>query len=284
MFRALLSPRRGNREGRSAAGRAHLHRRRAGGATARAPGIPRRRYGGAAGVRGPAARPARHGEPARADAGSVRAPPHGGDRGAGGDARLRDREAARRGVSRPGSRRTTCTSPRPIRCRRGSAAGRAGAAAARARRAGGRRAIPSPAGPQVPPFNGYTGDGDVTAEVVYVNYGLIEDYKTLDSLGVSVRGKIAIARYGRSFRGIKAREAERHGAVGLIMYSDPQDDGYFRGDVYPRRTDAAVGRHPARQHPQHGRGPHDARLRQRRRRAGACRRTRCRCRTSPSSR
>ncbi len=93
---------------------------------------------------------------------------------------------------------------------------------------------PASAGPQVPPFNGYTGDGDVTAEAVYVNYGLIEDYKTLDSLGVSVKGKIAIARYGRSFRGIKAREAERHGALGLIMYSDPQDDGYFRGDVYPK--------------------------------------------------
>ena len=89
-------------------------------------------------------------------------------------------------------------------------------------------------GPQVPPFNGYTGDGDVTANVVYVNYGLIEDYKTLDSLGLSVTGKIAIARYGRSFRGIKAREAQKRGAVGLIVYSDPQDDGYFRGDVYPQ--------------------------------------------------
>jgi N-acetylated-alpha-linked acidic dipeptidase len=90
------------------------------------------------------------------------------------------------------------------------------------------------AGPQIPPFNGYTGDGDVTAEVVYVNYGLIEDYKTLDSLGVGVRGKIAIARYGRSFRGIKAREAQQRGAVGLIVYSDPQEDGFFRGDVYPK--------------------------------------------------
>jgi N-acetylated-alpha-linked acidic dipeptidase len=89
-------------------------------------------------------------------------------------------------------------------------------------------------GPQVPPFNGYTGDGDVTAEVVYVNYGLIEDYKTLDSLGISVHGKIALARYGRSFRGIKAREAEQRGAVGLIVYSDPMEDGYFRGDVYPK--------------------------------------------------
>ncbi|MGH7521324.1 MAG: M28 family peptidase [Gemmatimonadales bacterium] len=89
-------------------------------------------------------------------------------------------------------------------------------------------------GPQVPPFNGYTGDGDVTADVVYVNYGLIEDYKTLDSLGISVNGKIVLARYGRSFRGIKAREAQTRGAVGLIVYSDPQDDGFFRGDVYPK--------------------------------------------------
>ena len=87
--------------------------------------------------------------------------------------------------------------------------------------------------PEVPPINGYGGSGDVTAEVVYVNYGLIEDYATLDSLGVSVRGKVAVARYGRSFRGIKAREAERHGAVALLIYSDPADDGFVRGDVYP---------------------------------------------------
>lgn len=87
--------------------------------------------------------------------------------------------------------------------------------------------------PQYPTVNGYSGRGDVSADVVYVNYGLIEDYAQLDSLGVSVRGKIAVARYGRSFRGIKAREAERHGAVALIIYSDPQDDGYVRGDVYP---------------------------------------------------
>jgi N-acetylated-alpha-linked acidic dipeptidase len=86
---------------------------------------------------------------------------------------------------------------------------------------------------QYPTVNGYSGDGDVTAEVVYVNYGLIEDYAQLDSLGIAVKGKIAIARYGRSFRGIKAREAERHGAIGLLIYSDPQDDGYVAGDVYP---------------------------------------------------
>lgn len=86
---------------------------------------------------------------------------------------------------------------------------------------------------EVLPINGYGGAGDVTAEVVYVNYGLIEDYKQLAEAGVSVKGKIAIARYGRSFRGIKAREAEKNGAVALLIYSDPQDDGYVQGDVYP---------------------------------------------------
>lgn len=90
------------------------------------------------------------------------------------------------------------------------------------------------AGPQVPAFNGTAASGDVTADLVYVGYGLIEDYHTLDSLGISVRGKIAIARYGRSYRGIKAREAERHGARALILYSDPAEDGYVRGDVYPQ--------------------------------------------------
>jgi N-acetylated-alpha-linked acidic dipeptidase len=81
--------------------------------------------------------------------------------------------------------------------------------------------------------NGYSGTGDVTGDVVFVNYGLIEDYARLDSLGVSVRGRIAVARYGRSFRGIKAREAERNGAAALLIYSDPQSDGFVRGDVYP---------------------------------------------------
>ena len=86
---------------------------------------------------------------------------------------------------------------------------------------------------QYPTVNGYSGQGDATGEVVYVNYGLIEDYAQLDSMGVSVKGKIAIARYGRSFRGIKAREAEKHGAIALLIYSDPQDDGFVVGDVYP---------------------------------------------------
>lgn len=99
--------------------------------------------------------------------------------------------------------------------------------------------------PQYPTVNGYSGQGDVTGDVVYVNYGLIEDYAQLDSMGVSVKGKIAIARYGRSFRGIKAREAEKHGAIGLLIYSDPQDDGYVVGDVYPdgpMRNSAGVQR------------------------------------------
>ncbi len=92
---------------------------------------------------------------------------------------------------------------------------------------------PASGGPQVPPYNGYSGYGDVAGEVVFVGYGLPEDFRALDSLGVSVRGRVAIARYGRSFRGIKAREAEKHGAVGLILYSDPEEDGYRQGDVYP---------------------------------------------------
>lgn len=87
--------------------------------------------------------------------------------------------------------------------------------------------------PQIPTFNGSGAAGDVTGQVVYVNYGLIEDYAALDSMGISVKGKIAIARYGRSFRGIKEREAEKHGAIGLIIYSDPANDGYVAGDVYP---------------------------------------------------
>lgn len=87
--------------------------------------------------------------------------------------------------------------------------------------------------PEVMAFNGYGAAGDVRGEVVYVNYGLIEDYAQLDSMGVSVKGRIAIARYGRSYRGIKAREAEKRGALGLIIYSDPAEDGYVRGDVYP---------------------------------------------------
>ncbi len=86
---------------------------------------------------------------------------------------------------------------------------------------------------QYPTVNGYSAGGMAEGEVVYVNYGLVEDYVKLDSMGVSVRGKIVVARYGRSFRGIKAREAEKHGAVALLIYSDPIDDGFVTGDVYP---------------------------------------------------
>src|SRR3984957_5604435 len=84
-----------------------------------------------------------------------------------------------------------------------------------------------------PGFNTYSPSGEVTAPVVYVNYGMTEDYRELETLGVSVAGKIVIARYGKGYRGIKAKLAEEHKAVGLILYSDPADDGYAVGDVYP---------------------------------------------------
>lgn len=92
---------------------------------------------------------------------------------------------------------------------------------------------PTSALPQYPPVHGYSGVGDVTAPLIYVNYGLPADYARLDSAGISVTGKVVIARYGRSFRGIKAREAEKHGAKAILIYSDPQDDGFVPGDVYP---------------------------------------------------
>jgi N-acetylated-alpha-linked acidic dipeptidase len=85
----------------------------------------------------------------------------------------------------------------------------------------------------LPTFNAYSADGDVTAELVYVNYGTPEDYEQLAKLGVDVKGKIVIARYGRSWRGIKPKVAYEHGAVGCIIYSDPREDGFFQGDVFP---------------------------------------------------
>ncbi|HAF23030.1 MAG TPA: glutamate carboxypeptidase [Blastocatellia bacterium] len=94
---------------------------------------------------------------------------------------------------------------------------------------------PSSSNPKIIPlFNGYSPSGDVTAPLVYVNYGLPPDYEALKKLGIDVKGKIAIARYGNSFRGVKAKVAEDNGAVGLIIYSDPADDGYMQGDVYPK--------------------------------------------------
>jgi N-acetylated-alpha-linked acidic dipeptidase len=86
----------------------------------------------------------------------------------------------------------------------------------------------------VPLFNGYGASGDLTAPLVYVNYGLPGDYEALKKAGVEVKGKIAIARYGNSFRGVKAKVAEDNGAIGLIIYSDPADDGFTQGEVYPK--------------------------------------------------
>lgn len=87
---------------------------------------------------------------------------------------------------------------------------------------------------QLPTYNAYSIDADVTAPLVYVNYGTREDYEQLDRLGVSVKGAIVIARYGAAWRGIKPKVAAEHGAIGCIIYSDPRDDGYFEGDDYPK--------------------------------------------------
>jgi len=86
---------------------------------------------------------------------------------------------------------------------------------------------------QLPTYNAYSIDGDVTAPLVYVNYGLPEDYDILDRLGISVKGAIIVARYGHSWRGIKPQVGAEHGAVGCLIYSDPRDDGYAGGDVFP---------------------------------------------------
>jgi len=87
---------------------------------------------------------------------------------------------------------------------------------------------------QLPTYNAYSIDGEVTAPLVYVNYGNREDYEQLERLGISVRGAIVIARYGEGWRGIKPKVAAEHGAVGCIIYSDPKDDGFFEGDDYPK--------------------------------------------------
>jgi len=87
---------------------------------------------------------------------------------------------------------------------------------------------------QLPTYNAWGADGDVTGELVFVNYGLPDDYEQLAKLGIDVKGKIVIAKYGRSWRGIKPKVAYEHGAIGCIIYSDPKDDGYYQGDVYPK--------------------------------------------------
>ena len=86
---------------------------------------------------------------------------------------------------------------------------------------------------QLPTYNAYSIDGDVTGPLVYVNYGIPEDYERLERLGISVKGAIVIARYGASWRGIKPKLAGEKGAIGCIIYSDPREDGYFQGDVFP---------------------------------------------------
>lgn len=87
---------------------------------------------------------------------------------------------------------------------------------------------------QLPTYNAYSIDGEVTADVVYVNYGVPSDYEELEKRGIDVRGKIVLARYGGSWRGIKPKVAAERGAVACLIYSDPRDDGYFQGDVYPK--------------------------------------------------
>ena len=87
---------------------------------------------------------------------------------------------------------------------------------------------------QLPTYNAYSADGDVTAPLVYANYGLTTDYEELDRLGVSVKGAIVIVRYGGSWRGVKPKLAAEHGAVGCLIYSDPRDDGYFVDNVFPQ--------------------------------------------------
>ncbi len=85
----------------------------------------------------------------------------------------------------------------------------------------------------LPAYNAYSPSGDVTGEIVYVNFGIPADYETLAKLGIDVKGKIVLARYGGSWRGIKPKVAAEHGAIACIIYSDPHEDGYFQGDVYP---------------------------------------------------
>ena len=87
---------------------------------------------------------------------------------------------------------------------------------------------------QLPTYNAYSIDGDVTAPLVYVNYGISEDYEQLERLGISVKGKIVIARYYHSWRGIKPKVAAEHGAIGCLIYSDPHEDGFVPGETFPK--------------------------------------------------
>lgn len=87
---------------------------------------------------------------------------------------------------------------------------------------------------EIPPYNAYSGSGDITAPLIYVNYGMPGDYEYLAKHSMDVKGKIVITRYGGGWRGLKPRLAAEHGALGCLIYSDPRDDGYWRGDVYPK--------------------------------------------------
>ncbi|HET7293333.1 MAG TPA: transferrin receptor-like dimerization domain-containing protein [Vicinamibacteria bacterium] len=111
---------------------------------------------------------------------------------------------------------------------------------------------------QLPTYNAYSVDGDVTGELVYVNYGVPADYEELALRGVDVKGRIVIARYGGSWRGIKPKVAAEHGAVGCIIYSDPVEDGFVRGDAYPKggwRPDTGVQRGSVKDMPIHSGDP-----------------------------
>ncbi len=97
----------------------------------------------------------------------------------------------------------------------------------------------------LPAYNSSSASGDITAEAVYANYGTLDNFKQLAKLGIDVKGKIVLVRYGENFRGVKAYIAQKYGAAGVIIYSDPADDGYVRGDIYPRgpyRPESAVQR------------------------------------------
>src|SRR5262249_25893909 len=84
-----------------------------------------------------------------------------------------------------------------------------------------------------PAFHGYGASGEVTGQVVYVNYGRPEDFATLEKLGIEVKDRIVLVRYGELFRGLKVKNSQQRGARGVLIFSDPQDDGYARGDIYP---------------------------------------------------
>ena len=109
----------------------------------------------------------------------------------------------------------------------------------------------------LPPYVAFQGDGDVTAPVVYVDYGMPYDYDALEQRGISVSGKIVLARYGGGWRGLKPKLADEHGAVGCLIYSDPADDGYAEGDPYPQRRRPPAARSPARLGRRHDHYPGD---------------------------